>query len=176
MPDFVKRLSTYWEQVKSSTQAFFDNSWPINWSNFNKFSLLSESVVHAPYGLKIMLYGSIAATLISFSFFSFQVYILATVQVPEQGGVFHEALVASDLQRLNPVLASTSEAEQKLNSLLYHPLYELDYPNFVESDQTLPTIKPVLITQEPEWVDDPETTDDDYRILRFELREGSEVE
>jgi ABC-type transport system substrate-binding protein len=170
MPEYWNRFKTIWSQTTESVQSFLSQSWPINWSNFNKFSLVSNSIVHAPYALKIVFYGSILGTVISASFFSFQVYLEATELAAEQGGTFHEAVVASEIQRLNPVLETGSEVEQKINSLIYHPLYRLEHPNFLTSNDLTPKIVPILLTGEPEWVEDTANPSDDFQILRFELK------
>ena len=158
-------------EIISELTLFFQNSWPINWNNFKNPKALFNAIFATPYFLKISLTIFVVTFLISLGFFSTGMYQVLTVEVASEGGQFRELLVQDKIQRLNPVLESSSEAEKKITNLLYHPLYRVEYPDFSKNPLGKPKITPVLLEKEPEWLNDSDNNPaTQFRTLKFTLR------
>jgi Bacterial extracellular solute-binding proteins, family 5 Middle len=114
---------------------------------------------------------SVIGIIISLVLISTGIYYGLTKEVPKNGGNFTEVVLSSNLEMFNPALDLTSPGEQKISSLLFHPLYKVEYPNFMENPNQKPTITPILLTKQPEWIDatspDPAAR---YKTLQFTLR------
>lgn len=151
------------------TKKFYRNAWPINWSNLTKKDLVIDSIKTATYSIKMIIAVCLVGFLFSLTFFSLGAFEIMTVKVESRGGDFYEALVGSRLTNFNPVLNS-SESEKKINNLLYHPLYRVDYPDFLSNPEQKPKITPILLSKEPEWSANPNNQDDKFYALNFELR------
>ncbi|MEI6728668.1 MAG: ABC transporter substrate-binding protein [bacterium] len=150
---------------------FFRDSWPINWNNFTKPELIFKSLIKSPYWLRVGLGVFTISLLISFSFLGIGSYLVLTVETASNGGTITEVVVNSSVQRLNPVLETSSEAERKITSLLFHPLYNVKYPDFLKEPGKSPEIEPVLLKKAPQWQNDDKDTSNNYRVLRFQLRD-----
>jgi len=159
--------------VMTRLQDFFDIAWPINIDNFKKPSKIFLALVRASYVSKILLLITTFGLLVSV-FFSFSnLYTLATVEVPTEGGSLIEAVIEDPLYRMalfNPVLETNSEAEEKINRLMYFPLYYIDYPDYLKDDSD-PTIEKVLLEQDPSWLEELNGEKiQKYTVLNFKLR------
>ncbi|NJK70954.1 MAG: hypothetical protein HC932_01675 [Thermales bacterium] len=97
-------------------------------------------------------------------------YLLNTEEVPADGGQVVEVLDNSELINFNPVIASNSEAEAKITNLLFHPLYTIEYPNFIQ-DNSQPKITPILLKKEPKWLES-EDPNNKFKTLQFELKDN----
>lgn len=182
----MENKTSFWQknirEVATSLTSFFQNSWPINWNNFKNPKILFNALLATPYFLKTSLVVFTVVFIISFSFFSSGLYQILTVEVASEGGQFREILLQDKIQRLNPVLESTSEAEKKITSLLYHPLYRVTFPDFSKTAAESPKITPVLLDREPEWITEVDTNQvTQYKALKFTLKkdlkwsDGSEL-
>lgn len=159
------------QQIYKLINDFFRDSWPINWSNFTKPELIFKSIIKAPYWLRVSLAFFTVALLISFSFLGIGSYLALTIETASNGGTITEVVVNSNVQRLNPVLETSSEAERKITSLLFHPLYNVKYPDFLNEPGKNPEIEPILLKKSPQWQNDEKDPSNNYRILRFDLRD-----
>lgn len=146
------------------------NSWPPNWDNLTKKNLVTKSFLNAPYFLRVAIIGTASLCIISLIALFYSTYIGLTVVVADEGGQIREALVNPQLQRFNPVLPLT-EAEKKVASLLFLPLYEVSYPDYLNDTDLEPVIKPILIKEEPTWITSPNDPTNEFYGLRFELRD-----
>ncbi len=147
--------------------------WPIDWENFKTPKTVFNSLVKATYAVKAIFLISMVFMISSFSFLVYGVYTITTVPVGAEGGIIREAVVGGEMKVFNPVLDRTNnEAEKKVIDLIYFPLYEVEYPNFLNSSKAQPTIKPILLSKSPEWTDlnDPNPVNR-YKELKFTLRE-----
>jgi Bacterial extracellular solute-binding proteins, family 5 Middle len=145
--------------------------WPINWSIFRQPKTLALGVLEAPYGIKVLLSVCLVGLIISTVFLSYGTYLSMTVITAASGGEIREGVVGGDLKTFNPVFDFNSDAEKKIVNLLYHPLYQVTYPDYLKDTQSQPTIKPVLLSQPPNWIDLNEANPENrYKILRFTLR------
>ena len=145
-------------------------AWPINWNNFKNYKLMRESLVAAPYAFKVFLLILSTILIISVGFFGFGIYLVSTKEVPGNGGLIREAVIASDVKAFNPVLESNSVMEQKVVQLIYHPLYRINYPD-IEKSKKEPSLTPVLLSRNPEWQDLAEIkSENKYKRLRFTLK------
>ncbi len=167
----LEKIKNWIIELVVSFRKIIQESWPINWSNFKKFKLVGISIVEASYPIKVILTASIIGFLISSYFFIFGVYLVATKEVPDSGGDFREAISDQTFKLFNPVLELSGEGERKVANLLYHPLYEVDFPDYLNSTTQDISFKPILLSKTPQWQDlENKNTEDRYKILRFELR------
>lgn len=147
-------------------------SWPINWSNFRQPQIVVKVIAQSSYPLKAAVVSLALAFIISFGFLFYSVYLSATVEVAAQGGEVREAVVGGEMNVFNPVFDPRSTAESKIVSLIYHPLYEVKYPDFLNDGSTEPEIRPVLLEKPPEWIDaEAERPEDRFKVLRMTLRD-----
>jgi len=163
-------LQKTFRELSSDLTLFFQNSWPINWDNFKNPKTLFNALMVTPYFLKVSLVVFVVIFIISVGFFSTGMYQVLTVEVASQGGEFREILVQEKIQRLNPVLEINSEAEKKITSLLYHPLYRVEYADFSKDALREPKITPVLLDRAPEWINESGTPENDFKTLKFTLK------
>lgn len=169
---FYQNFKQFWERLSLQISNFLAESWPINWSNLGKPKLIFDSLIKAPQIIRLVFSVTVIGLIFSVGFFSVNVYLLATKEFPQTGGTVEQAIVGSRIQRLNPVLAGSTEAEKKITQLLYHPLYRLEYPDFLNSQTEQIKIIPILLENEPEWLEDPANPENVYYQLKFKLREG----
>jgi hypothetical protein len=154
--------------------------WPIQWKKITRFSLIASSLKKANQQLKVVIYIAISLLLISIISLFLSLYYGFSKQVGAEGGVFREAVVGGNFSLFNPVLdradtitkTENNLAEKKINSLIYAPLYTIQYPNFLKDKVTDPQIKPVLLAKTPEWLDTNEQLPENrFKKLSFTLRE-----
>jgi|694.fasta_scaffold68876_2 hypothetical protein len=166
---------SFWQKnlkdIYAELLEFLQHSWPINWSYFIQPNRLAKSVILAPYYLKAGLAVSIIGAIISVSFLGSSVYYLLTTEVADKGGDFREVVLGQQIKRLNPVLQATSELETKINNLLFHPLYRVEFPDFGNYTGQDPKITPILLADEPTWGLDADGTNP-YKILKFKLKDN----
>ena len=158
------------EKLRYQFKKFYINNWPINWANLSKQNLVIDSIVNASSVIKSILVICLTGILISTFFFSLGAFNVLTTRVESRGGDFYEVLVGSKVNKFNPVLES-SESEQKINNLLYHPLYRIKYHDFLNNPEKQPEIIPILLTQKPTWSANPSDEKDKFFSLDFELRD-----
>jgi len=163
-------IKIYLSKTAFKLRKFLQECWPINWSNFKKPKLVFVSFFDSPYPVKAFFLLCSLGLMISIYFLSFGTYLAFTKEVAGSGGEVREATLNADLKNFNPVLQPNSEAEKKINSLLYHPLYTVSFPNFLQESTSQPEIKPVLIKGNPEWQDlNEKSPDNRYKVLKFIL-------
>jgi Bacterial extracellular solute-binding proteins, family 5 Middle len=149
---------------------FLRKAWPINWNNFKNLKLIQQVLVAAPYPFKATLLIFTTIVLVSLGFFGFGSYLVLTKEVPGNGGLIREAVIASDVKVFNPVLELNSPMEKKVVELIYHPLYNITYPDLSVASAS-PIIKPMLLSKAPEWQDLAEIKPENrYKRLRFTLK------
>jgi hypothetical protein len=166
-----ENLKTKISSLKTRTRKLFKEAWPINWSNFKKPKLIFDSFLEASYAVKSLFFVAFTGLVISVYFLFLGNYLVFTKEVPTTGGEIREAVIDPDFKLFNPVLALNSEAEKKVARLLFHPLYDVNFPDYLNDSESLPQIKPILLSKSPEWQDLSETSPDNkYKVLRFELK------
>jgi Bacterial extracellular solute-binding proteins, family 5 Middle len=167
-------------QSRIKHQSLAKKLWPIQWKKISRLSLLSTSLKKAAQPLRVMVYVSFSVLLISMISLFFSLYYGLTKQVGAEGGVFREAVVGGNFSLFNPVLdradsttnTENNLAEKKINSLIYAPLYTIEYPNFLTDKVKDPTIKPVLLKKVPEWLDlNEQQPENRFKKLSFEIRD-----
>jgi hypothetical protein len=147
-------------------------AWPIKWSNFKQPKRIWKVLSQAGYTFQASVVALALAFLVSFGFLVYSFYLSATVEVAARGGELREAVVGGEMNLFNPVFDPRSKAESKITSLLYHPLYEVTYPDFLAGEGGEPQIEPILLEKPPEWIDlEAEKPEDRYRTLRLTLRD-----
>jgi ABC-type transport system substrate-binding protein len=100
-------------------------------------------------------------------------YLAFTKEIPAPGGDIREAVVDSNFKLFNPVLELNSDAERKVTSLLFAPLYTVTFPDYLNDATSDPILKPVLLSGIPQWQDlTGNTPDNQHKVLRFELKNG----
>jgi len=170
---FFQEFKTKIAKFEFEYKKFWKEAWPIDFSFFKKPSVLFSSFLNASYLTKTVVISSSVALIISLSFSVFSTYLLLTVETKERGGNITEAVLEAEgvqMTIFNPVLQTFSEAERRVNQLLFHPLYEVDYPNFAKSQNQKPEINPILLFQEPSWIPNSEG-ENDFKKLNFILRD-----
>ncbi len=149
----------------------FRHIWPIKFSQFRKFDVISKSVINSTKVVKSILVISLIGILVSTTMFLYGIYLFSTTPVAAEGGQIIETVENSEIITFNPVISINSEAESKVNSLIYHPLYEIEYPDFLNSTEPKPIIKPILLKSEPTWENSTDPAES-FKVLNFELKEG----
>jgi ABC-type transport system substrate-binding protein len=151
---------------------FFKESLPIKWELWSKPRVLVKAVSIAPYSLRVVLSISSIILFVSLIATGYGGYLVLTTETAAHGGQVQEAVVTNDLSIFNPILESVSDSETKVSSLLFLPLYYVNYPEFINNTGTSPSIEPVLLQKSPEWIDleGDSAPDQKYKTLRFTLR------
>lgn len=169
----LQKLREKFAKKKFSWRKIWKEIWPIDWSFVKKPKLVAASVSQASYFVKVVFVISLIGLLVSFGYFFYGIYRVSTVPVAAEGGDIREAVVGGEMTFFNPVLDRTNEAETKVVDLVYHPLYEIVYPDFMSGDEPqFPEIKPILLAEEPQWVDeDAANPSSRYKNLKFTLKE-----
>lgn len=156
--------------IRFKTHTILKQSWPIEWKNFQNSELIVKALTAAPLAAKLITVGSIIGVLSSFSLLFYGFYIVSTKEAPDQGGEIREAVIDSTMSLFNPTTAYISDAEQRVNSLLYLPLYTVSYPNYLYDIKTDPIIEPKLLSKLPEWQNTTDKPADNFKKLKFTLR------
>ena len=145
--------------------------WPVNWSLFRRPDTLVKAVYGGGRGAQSLVAISVVGLILGLVLVASGLYNLFTTEVPTQGGVVREVSVNNQFATFNPVLEPASPAEQKVTALLYHPLYSVEYANFLDGGSGEPMVTPVLLAGNPEWLDaDAEEFEDRYKTLRLTLK------
>ena len=92
-------------------------------------------------------------------------YLSLTKEVAAVGGEFWEGFVGQQLRHFNPALASNSQMEDRVTSLLYHPLYNVEH-NDILNNISSPKLTPVLLDKNPEWIGTP------GKSINFQLKKN----
>jgi hypothetical protein len=151
---------------------FIRKAWPINWSNLKNFTLIRQVLVASPYPFKAALLILTTILIISTGFLGFGFFLVLTKEVPGNGGIIREVVVGTDAKVFNPVLEMNTVMEKKVVELIYHPLYEISYPDFVNTSNE-PVLTPILLAKTPEWQDLSEIKPENrYKRLKFTLKDG----
>jgi hypothetical protein len=137
---------------KFQARKFWSIVWPINWSNFQKISLVLDSMQNATSRVRGVLIVCTIGLLLSIIFLLQGIYLVLTVETANEGGEINEAIYSQSFSNLNPALPLTNDTERKIVDLIYHPLYRISYPDFLNQNQE-PKIEPVLLSKEPEIVE-----------------------
>jgi hypothetical protein len=166
----TSKIKLFYQNLLDSIPSLSD-LYPINFSNLTKFRLVGSALFKSSPRIKFFLGLFVAGLISSFIFLGSGLYLFATEDTPSVGGTVNEVVLNGSIQRLNPVLEATSEAEQKINALLFHPLYYVNYPDYLTSS-TEPTIEPVLLEKAPEWQNDSANPENNYKILKFTLKKA----
>jgi hypothetical protein len=170
---FRQKLQTSVGRLEFRLKKLSREVWPINWTSLGKPNIVLQALIDASYTVKVFLTVFSLGLVISLVSLVYAIYLSTTKEVAAKGGEVQEGVVGGDIKVFNPVLEANSEAEIKINSLLYHPLYRVEYPDFAQFDNSQPKITPVLLAKEPEWMDSNETDPANrFKILRFTLRDN----
>jgi ABC-type transport system substrate-binding protein len=144
----------------------------IDFTKLPKPEIVWKSVLESSRVIKTIFVASIIGIFCSSGLIIYGFYLVLTKEVPTNGGEIREAVVDSDMSIFNPVTQYVSDAEQRVNSLLYHPLYSMEYPDFL-SAPTTPVLTPILLEKAPQWQDlTQENPTNRYKKLRFTLRKN----
>jgi hypothetical protein len=143
--EIVYRMRKIWKVV-----------WPIDWSKLYNVKLMIDAIRNASKNIKVALAVLLIFLLISFVSLLGSFFNALSVEAADNKGTFNEAIFGQTINKFNPVLALNSDAEKKVVDLIYHPLYRLEYPNFMTSNDKI-KITPVLLESEPAWSSDNKT-------------------
>ncbi|MBC7472244.1 MAG: hypothetical protein H7196_03235 [candidate division SR1 bacterium] len=156
--------------IRFKTHTILKQSWPIEWRNFQNSELIIKALAAAPIAAKVVTIGSIIGILSSFSLLFYGFYLISTKEVPDQGGEIREAVIDSTMSLFNPTTSYISDAEQRVNSLLYLPLYAVSYPDYLYDAKANPIIEPKLLSNLPEWQNSNDKPTENFKKLKFTLR------
>jgi hypothetical protein len=149
----------------------YKQSWPINWKHFQQSDVLVKAILSTTNTVKTVITTAVVGIILSVVLFVYGFYLVTTKEAPDNGGEIREAVVDSTMSLFNPATSFTRDAEQRVNALLYLPLYSVSYPDFLDAKGSNPTLKPVLLSKAPEWIDiNPEKPSESYKKLKFTLR------
>lgn len=151
----------------------FREAWPIKWPYLKQPKTIFRAIVQSAYSVQAIIVSLLLAVIVSLNFLLYSLYLASTVEVASQGGEIREAVVGGEMNIFNPVFDPRSNAESKIVSLLYFPLYEIEYPDFLSPKSSFPTIKPILLSKPPEWIDlNDDNIANRFKIIRFTLKDG----
>ena len=170
-PNPLRTLQHRTRKTSESASRVWTKMWPINWNLFRRPGTLTQAVYRSSRAAQSIVAISVVGLILGIVLTVSGLYNLLTTEVPTQGGVVREVSVNNQFAVFNPVLELSSPAEQKVTSLLYHPLYNVEYANFSQTGGSEPTITPILLSQAPEWLDaEAEEPTERYKTLRLELK------
>jgi ABC-type transport system substrate-binding protein len=164
-------LNTRMKKIQYRLHLFKKKILPIRWNSFSNPEYVVKSTLDATPTLKVIIIAAIFGVFLSVWFLGYGIYLQTTAPVFAEGGELREAVIESDLQVFNPILSSSSESESRVNRLLYHPLYEVTYPDFL-SPNTTPTLKPVLLEKSPTWKSTDPKSEEGFKTLTFTLKKN----
>jgi hypothetical protein len=156
--------------IRFKVYTIFKQSWPIEWKHFQNSDVMLKAVMKASIFAKLIILGSIVAILLSFTLLFYGFYVITTKEAPDQGGEIREAVIDSTMSIFNPATVYISDAEQRVNSLLYLPLYSVTYPNYLTDTKANPILEPKLLTKVPEWQNSPDKPADNFKKLKLTLK------
>ncbi|GAB4144135.1 MAG: hypothetical protein OHK0017_02330 [Patescibacteria group bacterium] len=161
-------------KLKIKVRSILRSVWPIQWHNFYDFATLWKSVRYSDYFSRLSLVVFSVGALISIFLFLTSLYTVSSYTVAAKGGYFQEGLLGVnrlEIKTFNPLLTPNSDNEKRVTSLLYHPLYEVELPNFASEDTSI-KISPVLLQKAPEWADkDSGDAANRFKRLRMVLKD-----
>jgi Bacterial extracellular solute-binding proteins, family 5 Middle len=165
---FDSNLSKNWKHHlkdwQYQTNKFWTIVWPINWSNIQNYQMVINTLESATGFIKGIIAVCVVGSLLSSIFLIQGFYIALTVESANQGGEFNEAIYAQSFSNINPLLSATNDTDRKITSLIYHPLYRVIYPDFLNSEENL-KVEPILLKSEPILIDR-----DGEKSIRLELK------
>lgn len=161
------------KKYEYSVRQFWKKVWPLKWEIWKEPRAILSAISISTYTVKVVIASSIVVILISATTLSYNIYLSLTHDVPAFGGSIQEGVVATDVRFFNPVVEANSEAERKISSLLYHPLYTVEFPDYLNDSTSSPIITPILLSTTPEWVDlNEENPSNKFKVLRFTLKDS----
>ncbi len=164
-------VQIYLNKLEYRIRRFFRTAWPIDWAKFRDPKLVWQVVTQTSYFFKVVLVSVLLGLIVSVWFLVYGFYLVLTVPVAAQGGSIREGFVGTEVNVFNPVL-DLNPVETRIAALLFYPLYRIDYPDFLASQEN-PKITPILLEKAPEWLDyNNENPQNRYKLLRFTLKEG----
>ena len=157
-PDFIKQHKIYENQLSDNWWArgvkLCLNPFKLYFSIKNTFAIFQFAILFSLIGIccggGLITYGA---------------YLTLTKEVPAVGGEFWEGFAGQQIRHFNPVLASNSQMEDRVTSLLYHPLYKVEH-NDILNNISSPKLTPVLLEKNPEWVGTP------GKSINFQLKKN----
>jgi len=165
-----REISIQVKKVQYQAKKFFANAWPVRWSMFKQPKKLTWIVRSSPYVVQVAVGIGAVGVMVSSIFLLFGTYAVSTQEIGQDGGIFREA-VMGDMNSFLPVVSLATPAEQKVSRLLFHPLYEVKLPNFVQANQAPQAeIVPILLEREPQWVRPDTLPENPFNRLRFTMR------
>jgi Bacterial extracellular solute-binding proteins, family 5 Middle len=163
-------LQANWKETIKDWQyqvyKFWNIVWPINWSNIKNYHLVINTLESTTNFIKGILAICVVGSLLSTIFLLQGFYIVLTVESASQGGEFNEAVYSQTFSVINPLLSANNDTDRKVSSLIYHPLFRVVYPDFLNSEE-VPKIEPILLKNEPELIDR-----DGEKIIKLELKDN----
>jgi len=165
-----REFSIYMKKTQYQLKKFFRSAWPIKWSIFRQPSTLAGVIRQSPYPIRVVFGIGAVGMLVSLIFLMFGTYAAATKEVGQEGGQVREA-VFGEMNNFLPVIDLNTDAEKKVSSLLFLPLYDVEYGNLL-TNPGQQDIKPVLLSKTPDWITPDAATQKPYNRLRFTLREN----
>jgi ABC-type transport system substrate-binding protein len=164
-------LNTRMKKIQYRLHLFKKKILPIRWNSFSNPQYILKSALDATPTLKVIIIVAIFGVFLSVWFIGYGIYLQTTTPVFAEGGEIREAVIENNIEKFNPILLNSSEPESRVNRLLYHPLYEVTYPDFLSSNTT-PTLKPILLEQSPTWKSTDPKSEDSFKTLRFTLKKN----
>lgn len=157
-PDFIKQHKIYEDQSNDNWWTrgikLCLNPFKLYFSIKNTFAIFQFAILFSLIGLccggGLITYGA---------------YLTLTKEVPAVGGEFWEGFAGQQIRHFNPVLASNSQLEDRVTSLIYHPLYKVEH-NDILNNINSPKLSPVLLEKNPEWIGTP------GKSINFQLKKN----
>jgi hypothetical protein len=156
------------QRLQYQIQVIKNQIWPINWKRLSKIENVLPALENSTRVVKSLLVIWLIGIIASSGLLIYSIYMLSTEEAPKKGGQITEVIDNSEISNFNPVLSPSSQAENKITSLLYHPLYRVQYPDFLDGVSE-PKIQPILLESEPTWQESEDKTNS-FKILEFKLK------
>jgi Bacterial extracellular solute-binding proteins, family 5 Middle len=105
----------------------------INFKVLSKPRIVNNALKQSNAGTRIAVLSLIALTIASFIFTLFGVYLVLTKDIPDPKSEINEAVVMS-YNHLNPLFTPKNSVEERITSMIYTPLYQVEYNKFGTSN------------------------------------------
>jgi Bacterial extracellular solute-binding proteins, family 5 Middle len=105
----------------------------VNFKVLSKPRIVNNALKQASGTTRLAVLSLIALTIASFIFTFFGIYLVLTKDIPDPKSEINEAVVMS-FNHLNPLFTPKNSVEERITSMIYTPLYQVEYNKFGTSN------------------------------------------
>jgi hypothetical protein len=105
----------------------------VNFKVLSKPRIVNNALKQASGTIRLAVLSLIALTIASFIFTFFGIYLVITKDIPDPKSEINEAVIMS-FNHLNPLFTPKNSVEERITSMIYTPLYQVEYNKFGTSN------------------------------------------